>query len=229
MFDIGWIEMAVIALIALVVIGPKELPKAMRSLAKWTRKARSMAREFQSGIDDMVRDADLDDARKAVESAKSFNIGKTLEETIDPTGGLRDEASELEAEMAREAAEEDAGDRAEAPDAAGNDAGDVAGDDGAKEPGAAGTDAGDDGVKEPGAAGTDAGDDGAKEPAAAGNDAGDDGVKEPGAAEGATVIEHPLNIAPPDSLTPPPEPEAASPTPEPAAAAADGVGSKQRA
>jgi len=214
MFDIGWIEMAVIALIALVVIGPKELPKAMRSLAKWTRKARSMAREFQSGIDDMVRDADLDDARKAVESAKSFNIGKTLEETIDPTGGLRDEASELEAEMAREAAEEDAGDRAEAPDAAGNDAGDVAGDDGAKEPGAAGNDAGDDG---------------AKEPAAAGNDAGDDGVKEPGAAEGATVIEHPLNIAPPDSLTPPPEPEAATPTPEPAAAAADGVGSKQRA
>jgi len=180
MFDIGWIEMAVIALIALVVIGPKELPKAMRSLAKWTRKARSMAREFQSGIDDMVRDADLDDARKAVESAKSFNIGKTLEETIDPTGGLRDEASELEAEMARDAAEEDAGDRA-------------------------------------------------KEPGAAGNDAGDDGAKEPGATEGATVIEHPLNIAPPDSLTPPPEPEAASPTPEPAAAAADGVGSKQRA
>ena len=184
MFDVGWIEMAVIALIALVVIGPKELPKAMRSLAKWTRKARSMAREFQSGIDDMVRDADLDDARKAVESAKSFNIGKTLEETIDPTGGLRDEASELEAEMAREAAEEDTGDRAEAPDAAGDDAGDVA---------------------------------------------GDDGAKEPGAAEGATVIEHPLNIAPPDSLTPPPEPEAATPTPEPAAAAADGVGSKQRA
>ena len=45
MFDIGWSEMAVVALIALIVIGPKELPKAMRSLAKWTRKARSMARE----------------------------------------------------------------------------------------------------------------------------------------------------------------------------------------
>ena len=44
MFDIGWIEMAVIALIALVVIGPNELPKAMRSLAKWTRKARAWAR-----------------------------------------------------------------------------------------------------------------------------------------------------------------------------------------
>ncbi len=108
MFDVGWIEMALIALIALLVIGPKELPKAMRSAAKWTRKARSMAREFQTGIDDMVREADLDEARKAVESAKSFDIGKTMEETIDPTGGLRDEAKELENEMAREA-EEDAG------------------------------------------------------------------------------------------------------------------------
>ncbi len=178
MFDVGWIEMAVIALIALVVIGPKELPKAMRSLAKWTRKARSMAREFQSGIDDMVRDADLDDARKAVESAKSFDFGKAVEETIDPTGGLRDEAKELEDEMAREAAEEDAGN-------------------GGEEPGA---------------------------------------PKAVAEAEGATVVEHPLNIAPPDSVTPPepeaaasPEPEAAPREPEPATAAADGDGSKQRA
>ncbi len=113
MFDIGWSEMAVVTLIALIVIGPKELPKAMRSLAKWTRKARSMAREFQSGIDDMVREADLEDARKAVDSAKSFDIGKSVAETIDPTGdlrdeasGLQDEASGLQAEMAREAVDE---------------------------------------------------------------------------------------------------------------------------
>ncbi len=178
MFDIGWIEMAVIALIALVVIGPKELPKAMRSMAKWTRKARSMAREFQSGIDDMVRDADLDDARKAVESAKTFNVGKAMEETIDPTGGLRDDAKELEEEMAREA-EDDAEEPEEAKDGA--------------------------------------------------EDAAKDGD------EGATVVEHPLNIAPPDSVTPPPEPEAAAPGPEPApepataAADGDGDGAKQRA
>ena len=184
MFDIGWIEMAVIALIALVVIGPKELPKAMRSLAKWTRKARTMAREFQSGIDDMVRDADLDDARKAVESAKSFNVGKAMEETIDPTGSLRDDAKELEDEMAREAEDD-----AEEPEEAGDGAKDGAGDgDEAK--------------------------DGAKD-----GDEAKDGA--------ATVVEHPLNIAPPDSVTPPPEPEA--PEPEPATAAADRDGAKQRA
>ncbi len=101
--------MAVIALIALVVIGPNELPKAMRSLAKWTRKARGMAREFQSGIDDMVREADLDEARKAIDSAKSFDVGKTMTETIDPTGGLRDEVKGLDDEMARKPEEGDAG------------------------------------------------------------------------------------------------------------------------
>ena len=188
MFDVGWIEMAVIALIALVVIGPKELPKAMRSLAKWTRKARSMAREFQTGIDDMVREADLDEARKAIESAKSFDVGKTIEKTIDPTGGLRDEAKEFEDEMAREAAEA-AGDGAAESDAAEDVTEDVTED--------------------------------TAEGAAEGADEG--------AAEGATVVEHPLNIAPPDSVTPPPEPEAVMPKPEPVGAAANGDGSKQRA
>ncbi len=110
--------MAVIALIALVVIGPNELPKAMRSLAKWTRKARGMAREFQSGIDDMVREADLDEARKAIDSAKSFDIGKTMTETIDPTGGLRDEAKGLDDEMAREPEKDDAGADTDEPGAA---------------------------------------------------------------------------------------------------------------
>ena len=109
MFDIGWSEMAVIALIALVVIGPKELPKLMRSIAKWTSKARGMAREFQSGIDEMVREADLDDARKAIDSAKTFNVGKTLEETIDPTGGMRDEVKDLKQDLTREADDEDGG------------------------------------------------------------------------------------------------------------------------
>jgi len=96
MFDIGWSEMAVIALIALIVIGPKELPHAMRSASKWIRKARSLAREFQSGVDEMIREADLDDARKAIDGARDFDVGKTIEDTIDPTGGVRKEAQDLE-------------------------------------------------------------------------------------------------------------------------------------
>ena len=49
MFDIGWSEMAVVALIALLVIGPKELPNTMRMVGRWTRKARALTREFRSG------------------------------------------------------------------------------------------------------------------------------------------------------------------------------------
>jgi sec-independent protein translocase protein TatB len=96
MLDIGWSEMAVIALVALIVIGPKELPQAMRAASKWVRKARSLAREFQSGVDDMIREADLEDARKAVQSAKSLDLDKALEETVDPTGEVGDEARDLD-------------------------------------------------------------------------------------------------------------------------------------
>ena len=88
--------MGVIALIALMVLGPKELPQAMRAASKWVRKARSLAREFQSGIDDMIREADLEDARKAVQGAKNFEIEKALEETLDPEGEIGEEAKDLE-------------------------------------------------------------------------------------------------------------------------------------
>jgi len=96
MFDIGWSEMAVVALIALIVIGPKELPQAMRMAAKWVRKARGLAREFQSGVDEMIREAELEDARKAVETARHVNIDKALETAVDPTGSVREEQRELE-------------------------------------------------------------------------------------------------------------------------------------
>jgi len=109
MFDIGWSEMAVIALVALVVIGPKDLPKVMRSAAHWARKARGLAREFQSGVDDMIREADLEDARKAVESAKSLDVRKAIGETVDPTGEIESEARDVES-AARETGKADGGD-----------------------------------------------------------------------------------------------------------------------
>ena len=98
--------MALIALVALIVIGPKELPKAMRSATKWIRKARSLAREFQSGVDDMVREADLEDARKAIQTTTDFDVDKALEQSIDPTGDVRDEAKDLESAARSEGAEE---------------------------------------------------------------------------------------------------------------------------
>ena len=162
MFDIGWSEMAVIALIALVVIGPKELPNAMRTAAKWARKARSLAREFQSGVDDMVREADLEDARKALDVTRDFDVGKAIEDTLDPTGSVRDEAADLEA-TAKDGTADDAFASA-APDTSDEESGVASG--------------------------------------------GDE-------EEVARVIETPANIAPPHSLTPPPE-EGPAETPPPA-------------
>jgi sec-independent protein translocase protein TatB len=86
MLDVGWSEMAVIALVALVVIGPKDLPKAMKTAAFWVRKARSLASEFHSGIDQLVREAELEEARDAIRNASQMNLDRALETTIDPTG-----------------------------------------------------------------------------------------------------------------------------------------------
>ena len=60
MFDIGWPEIFVVAVVTLVVVGPKEIPHVLRNVMRWVKKARSLAREFQSGVDDMVREAELD-------------------------------------------------------------------------------------------------------------------------------------------------------------------------
>ena len=81
MFDIGWTELALVAVVALFVVGPKELPHLLYKLAGYWKKVRGMAREFQSGIDDIIREAELDDLRKQVSSA-STNPTDFMEKTI---------------------------------------------------------------------------------------------------------------------------------------------------
>lgn len=88
MFDIAWSELGIIAVVALVVIGPKDLPKVLRTVGQWTSKARSMAREFQSGIDDMVRESELDELRKAAKQVTDFSVESEVKKSIDPDGSL---------------------------------------------------------------------------------------------------------------------------------------------
>ena len=156
MLDIGWSELAVVAVLALIVIGPKDLPGVMRTMGQWMRKARGITREFQSSIDEMVREAELEDARKAVESTKSMNVNRIVEDTIDPTGGVRDEVRDIE-QSAR--GEQSARETSQA----------------SKE-------------------------EAVPEPAKAKGDA-----KAAEEQPKATVIEHPVQVAPPHSLTPPAE------------------------
>jgi sec-independent protein translocase protein TatB len=88
MFDIGWSEIAIIVVVALVVLGPKELPNALRMATQWMRYARKMASEFQSGIDQIVREAELDDARKAVQSVVTMDLASEIKQAVDPTGEI---------------------------------------------------------------------------------------------------------------------------------------------
>jgi len=86
MFDIAWSELALIGAVALVVIGPKDLPKVMRTMGQWTRKARLLAGEFQHNIDDMVRQAELDEVRRQVQAVNPTAFAQKVEEMVDSKG-----------------------------------------------------------------------------------------------------------------------------------------------
>ena len=71
MFDIGWSELLVIAVVAIVVVGPKELPKLMRSFGFYAGKLRRAAAEFRRQFDDAMREAELEEVKQAIESVRT--------------------------------------------------------------------------------------------------------------------------------------------------------------
>jgi sec-independent protein translocase protein TatB len=81
--------MGVIAVVALIVLGPKELPNALRTVTQLMKTARKLANEFQSGVNEIVREADLEDARKLAEGVSKGSIGKAIEKIADPTGEIK--------------------------------------------------------------------------------------------------------------------------------------------
>jgi len=80
LFDLSMTELMLIGVVALVVIGPKDLPRALRVAGFWVKKARTLSREFQSSVDQMIREAELDEMRQ--------ELKKEFRNTIDPTGSL---------------------------------------------------------------------------------------------------------------------------------------------
>jgi sec-independent protein translocase protein TatB len=84
MLDFGWQEFLVIGVVAVLVVGPKELPRVFRTVSGLMRKARSLAGEFHSAMDDMAREADLQDIKNEVTKAKSGSSDWVKD--IDPTG-----------------------------------------------------------------------------------------------------------------------------------------------
>jgi sec-independent protein translocase protein TatB len=86
MFDLAWTEMAVVAAIAILIIGPKEMPRVLRTVGQWVRRLRRMAAEFQDSVDEMVRDSDLEDLRNQVAEASPDRLRQEFTDAIDPSG-----------------------------------------------------------------------------------------------------------------------------------------------
>ncbi|WP_150524558.1 Sec-independent protein translocase protein TatB [Roseibium sediminis] len=87
MFDIGWTELLVIACVAIIVVGPKDLPKMLRTLGQTMGKMRKLSREFQSTFNDALREAeqqaDIADMKKQVEAVGNFNPLGDLKKSIE--------------------------------------------------------------------------------------------------------------------------------------------------
>ncbi len=89
MFDFAWSEIALIAVVAMIAIGPKDMPAAMRAVTGWVKKARRMAGEFQTHVDEMMREADLSEVRASINEIRNFDIKGEIEKTIDADGSIR--------------------------------------------------------------------------------------------------------------------------------------------
>lgn len=120
--DIGWVELLIIAAVAIIVVGPKDLPRMMRIIGGWVGKARGLAREFQRSFDDLIKESELDDLRKEVEELRSLNPIDDVKKALDPTDELReldkslkDEMSEVQADMKEKAPSPEPADKADEP------------------------------------------------------------------------------------------------------------------
>jgi sec-independent protein translocase protein TatB len=104
MLDLGWQEFFLIATIAVVVVGPKDLPKVIRTIVGWIRKIRTVARDFQGSIEEVAREAELDEVRQEVLKLKNQDFSKSVMDTVDPDRDLANALKETQS-----AAENDGG------------------------------------------------------------------------------------------------------------------------
>lgn len=89
MLDIAWEELAVILAVALVVIGPKDMPAVLRTAGQWMRKLRSMSGEFHRTIEAAIDEAELSETRETVRKISRADLSLLLHEQIDPDGEIK--------------------------------------------------------------------------------------------------------------------------------------------
>ena len=88
MLDIGWPELFLIAVVTIIVVGPKELPRVVRTVSGMIRKVRGLAGEFQSTLDDMAREADLEDIKNEIEQVSKVDVADEFKAAVDPSGTM---------------------------------------------------------------------------------------------------------------------------------------------
>ncbi|MBZ5758335.1 twin-arginine translocase subunit TatB [Rhizobium sp. rho-13.1] len=98
MFDIGWSELLVIAVVLIVVVGPKDLPPMLRTFGKMMTRFRKVAGDFRAQFDDALREADLDDVRQTIADAQKLNPAHSLREAMNP---LRQMGNDIKADLQR--------------------------------------------------------------------------------------------------------------------------------
>jgi sec-independent protein translocase protein TatB len=102
MLDIGWSELLIIGVVALVVVGPKDLPKLLRVVGQSIAKIRRMASEFQGQVNEAIREAELEDVKKSVDDLRALNPANMIRNEIDDAlAPIKSIGTDLNAEMAR--------------------------------------------------------------------------------------------------------------------------------
>ncbi len=84
MLDVGWTEMLVIAIVMIVVVGPKDLPKMLRTFGKTTAKMRSMAGDFRKQFDDALKEAELDGVKDSLNELRKMNPAADIKKALNP-------------------------------------------------------------------------------------------------------------------------------------------------
>lgn len=96
MLEVGWTEILVIAIVLILVVGPKDLPPMLRTFGRMMTKMRGMAGEFRSQFDEALREADLDEVKKAIGDAKKLNPMNTIREAVNP---LKQMGNEIKSDL----------------------------------------------------------------------------------------------------------------------------------
>ena len=85
MFDIGWTEILIIAVVAIIVVGPKDLPRMLRSLGRYAGQLRRTAGEFRSQFDDAIRESELDELRSTLSDVTDLNPINQIKDSVNET------------------------------------------------------------------------------------------------------------------------------------------------